>query len=134
MNERQPNRDPLSELRREQSERWQHGDRVLAESFVMRQSDLFSDGKLLIDFVFAEFCLRQDLGDSPSVDEYVRRFPQLENQIRPLLEGFQHADRKPPATPTASESTAASGMAPDVSTAASQSAGSIPLPERIGRY
>jgi len=134
MNECQPNRDPLSELRREQSERWQHGDRVLAESFVMRQSDLFSDGKLLIDFVFAEFCLRQDLGDSPSVDEYVRRFPQLENQIRPLLEGFQHGDRKPPATPTASESTAASGMAPDVSTAASQSAGSIPLPERIGRY
>jgi eukaryotic-like serine/threonine-protein kinase len=134
MNERQPNCDPLSELRREQSERWQQGDRVLAESFVMRQSALFSDGKLLIDFVFAEFCLRHDLGESPSVDEYVGRFPQLASQLRPLMEGFQDGDRKPRAQPTASESTAASGMAPDVSTAAPESFASIPQPERIGRY
>ncbi len=134
MNERQPNRDPLSELRREQTERWQQGDRVLAESFVMRQSDLFSDGQLLIDFVFAEFCLRHDLGESPSVDEYVSRFPQLASQLRPLLEGFRDGDRKPRAQPTASKSTAATGMAPGISTQAPASSASIPLPERIGRY
>jgi eukaryotic-like serine/threonine-protein kinase len=134
MNERQLIRDPLSELRREQSERWRQGDRVLAESFVMRQSALFSEGRLLIDFVFAEFCLRHDLGESPSVDEYVSRFPQLASQLRPLLEGFQNGDRKPLAQPTASKSTAASEMAPEVSTAAPASSTSIPLPERIGRY
>jgi eukaryotic-like serine/threonine-protein kinase len=134
MNERQPNRDPLSELRREQSERWQQGDRVLAESFAIRQSELFSDGRLLIDFVFAEFCLRHDLGESPSVDEYVSRFPQLANQLRPLLEGFRDGDRKLPPKPAASKSTAASGMAPGISSQVPASSASIPLPERIGRY
>jgi eukaryotic-like serine/threonine-protein kinase len=134
MNERQPNRDPLSELRREQSERWQQGDRVLAESFAIRQSELFSDGQLLIDFVFAEFCLRHDLGESPSVDEYVSRFPQLASQLRPLLEGFRDGDRKPLVEPAASKSTAASGIAPGISTQAPASSASISLPERIGRY
>jgi serine/threonine protein kinase/formylglycine-generating enzyme required for sulfatase activity len=134
MNEWQPNRDPLSELRREQSERWQQGDRILAESLMMRESVLFSDGKLLIDFVFAEFCLRKDLGDSPSVDDYVRRFPQLASQLRPLLEGYNPADRRPASKPAASDSTPDPGMASDDSTAQSQSAASIPLPQQIGRY
>ena len=70
MSESQPNRDPLSELRSEQSDRWRQGDRVPVESFVTR-SALFTEGNLLVDFVVAEFRLREDLGDTPTVDEYV---------------------------------------------------------------
>jgi len=134
MSECQPTRDPLAELRREQSGRSEPGDRVPADSLVTRQSALFSDGKALIDFVCAEFCLRRDLGDSPTVDEYLQRFPQLAEGLRPLLEDCNSADPKSGVRPTPCDSSPERGMAIDDPPRQPHSVQSVLLPERIGRY
>ncbi|HXY35924.1 MAG TPA: WD40 repeat domain-containing serine/threonine protein kinase, partial [Planctomycetaceae bacterium] len=106
MDDRAPISDPFSQLRQEQSQRWQRGERALAETFVSRQPSLLSDSKLLVELVVAEFQLRKDLGEDPSIEEYLRRFPPLASQLRQLLEECESSNRQPPANPHPTESTA----------------------------
>ncbi len=133
MSDSQPIRDPLSELRSEQGERWRQGERIPVESFVSR-SALLSDDNLLVNLVVAEFRLREDLGDAPTVDEYVTRFPQLGDRLRSLLERGKLAGSQALAERPVSDPTPQQGDASVESTAKSPPAPGSRLPERIGRY
>jgi formylglycine-generating enzyme required for sulfatase activity len=133
MSESQPNRDPLSELRSEQGEPWRQGDRIPVESIITR-SAMLPDDNLLVAFVVAEFRLRADLGDAPTVDEYITRFPQLGDQLRSLLERDRPTGLQTPAERPASDPTPQQGDASVESTAKSPPPSGTRLPERIGRY
>jgi len=64
-------------LRADQLQRWQRGQRVPAEVYLQEVPTLRDDPELAIDLIFSEFVLRRDvLGEAPSLDEYVARFPQ----------------------------------------------------------
>src|SRR5579872_3917363 len=76
----------LRSLRDDQRARWQRGEKRLVETYVETDPKLAADQKLLIDFVYAEFCLREECGENPRVAEYLKRFPQLATELRPLLE------------------------------------------------
>jgi serine/threonine protein kinase/tetratricopeptide (TPR) repeat protein len=78
--------EQLQRLSDEQRGRWLRGDRALVEAFFDRHPELRSDEKLLLDFILAEYTLRQELGDHPAAEEYFERFPDLKSQLQLLFE------------------------------------------------
>jgi tRNA A-37 threonylcarbamoyl transferase component Bud32 len=85
----------LRELTQDQRERWQRGDKRLVEQYFDDHKELRSDEKLLLDFVCSEFSLRQEHGDTPTLAEYVERFPALAQQLELLFEVMQAIDSEP---------------------------------------
>jgi tetratricopeptide (TPR) repeat protein len=62
-------------LRVDQRERWQTGERVLAESYLQKYPALRSDPDSAVDLVYNEFRLREQQGEQPTAEEYRQRFP-----------------------------------------------------------
>jgi eukaryotic-like serine/threonine-protein kinase len=62
-------------LRLDQRRRWRGGERPLAEEYLARHPELVGDAEAAVDLIFNEVLLREELGESPGVDEYRRRFP-----------------------------------------------------------
>jgi hypothetical protein len=78
--------DLVESLRLEQQERWQKGDRLVVESYLALHPRLRADQTSLLPLVYNEVLLREAAGESPSLAEYVQRFPQLAGQLSPLFE------------------------------------------------
>ena len=56
---------------------WASGDRVLVEAWLQQYPTLESDSESLLDLIYNEVVLREQKGEAPQRDEYLRRFPQL---------------------------------------------------------
>src|SRR5207248_2803923 len=54
-----------------------------------RMPRLHEGAEALLDLIFSEALLREELGEHPAADEYGRRFPQHEAQIRLQFEMHQ---------------------------------------------
>jgi hypothetical protein len=76
----------VDSFRSDQRRRWQRGDRVPAEAYLQSEPDLRADADQALELVYGEFLLREELGDTPTLDEYVRRFPQLAVRLRQQVE------------------------------------------------
>jgi hypothetical protein len=72
-------------LRAERQERWQRGDRVLAEEFVRCHPILQSDPERVVELIYHEKLLRDELGEKPQLEEYIQRFPQFAEQLKTLF-------------------------------------------------
>jgi serine/threonine protein kinase len=66
----------------EQNRRWREGCRVCVEELLERCSSLSLDDECLLDLIYNEIRLRDDAGDTPTLAEYQRRFPQLGDALR----------------------------------------------------
>ncbi len=64
-----------------QQQRWEAGDRVTVEQLVSEHPDVADQPDVLMDLIYGETLLREAAGEQPNEEEYVRRFPQLEQQI-----------------------------------------------------
>ena len=73
--------DVVAVLRVDQRQRWQAGERVPVEAYLERFPDVGADGEGVLDLVYSEFLLREELGEIPTLDEYRERFP---TQVGPL--------------------------------------------------
>jgi tetratricopeptide (TPR) repeat protein len=73
----------------DQHERWQRGERVLAEAYLEREPQLGSDTEKILDLVYHEIVLREERGETPRLEEYLGRFPQLTDQLRLHFEVHQ---------------------------------------------
>jgi tetratricopeptide (TPR) repeat protein len=73
----QPTLPPVDRLLAEQRQCWQRGERVPAEVYLEQHPALRSNASAVLDLVFHEVLLRRQLGESPPLEEYQRRFPQL---------------------------------------------------------
>jgi WD40 repeat protein/serine/threonine protein kinase len=69
-------------LARDQQQRWREGDPVPVEVYVREHPELRSDGDGLMDLMCNEWALREELGETISLDEYIGRFPDLEQSLR----------------------------------------------------
>lgn len=69
-------------LRADQSDRWQKGERVQVEHYLAQYPGLLSDGEALLDLIHAEILLREQLGDTPRLEEYIDRFPAQARQLQ----------------------------------------------------
>jgi tetratricopeptide (TPR) repeat protein/tRNA A-37 threonylcarbamoyl transferase component Bud32 len=98
----------LQRLRADQAERWRCGEPVQVESYLEREPALASDADALLDLVYSEVMLREEQGEQPTLEEYLRRFPKYEASLRrqfdlhqalaaaSLLTSFQNPDTHPP--------------------------------------
>jgi predicted Ser/Thr protein kinase len=76
-------------LRVDQRQRWQTGERVLAESYFQRYPNLRADVEAAVDLIYAEFLLRERHGEQPAADEYRQRFPELTGLLGAQIELHQ---------------------------------------------
>jgi len=60
----------------DQEHRWRRGDRVPLESYLRDYPDLGTPETVPADLVLAEYELRRELGDEPSLAEFEARFPR----------------------------------------------------------
>jgi WD40 repeat protein len=79
----------LALLRADQARRWQRGERLPAEAYLAQLPPLRADGETAVDLICSEVLLRERLGESPGVDEYVQRFPQFADQLRTQFELYR---------------------------------------------
>jgi WD40 repeat protein len=66
----------------EQQACWHQGERVPVENFLARQPALAADAEAALDLIGNELLLRRELGDTPTLAEYLERFPQWAAQIK----------------------------------------------------
>src|SRR6478609_4282793 len=65
----------------EQTRHWRSGERVHVETLLERHPALGPNREALLDLVYHEIMLREQLGETPSLDEYRRRFPDLADDL-----------------------------------------------------
>jgi len=73
-------------LRSDQRQRWSRGERVMVESYVESHPALANDQTVLLDLIEEEYCLRHEIGEQPTPEEYVQRFPSLGERVLERLE------------------------------------------------
>jgi hypothetical protein len=78
--------DLAAVLRVDQRQRWQNGERVPAESYLERHPGVRADGEAVVDLIFNEFLLREQLGERPNAAEFLRRFPDCADVLGPQIE------------------------------------------------
>jgi serine/threonine protein kinase/tetratricopeptide (TPR) repeat protein len=65
---------------------WRDGERLSVEAFLKEFPPLTQDDDELLDLIYNEVVLREEHGESPELDEYLRRFPQYSAELRDQFE------------------------------------------------
>jgi hypothetical protein len=79
----------LAVVRVDQQQRWQNGEQLLAEDYFRLYPSLQAQTENALLLVYGEFLLRKQLGETPTTEEYLRRFPRLAGQLRLQFELHQ---------------------------------------------
>ena len=80
----------------DQWRRWHAGERIQAERYLQTHPALAAAWADSFELVSAEFHIRQELGENPSLEEYLARFPQFAAKLHKLETRLQPSS--PPAT------------------------------------
>jgi WD40 repeat protein len=102
----------------DQAERFRLGQGVPAEAYLESFPSVRDDPEQAVDLIFAEFLLREELGEQPAPEELLRRFPQHAGVLKLQVELHQAmgADLEPTADRVATlgdRREIASGTAPE---------------------
>jgi serine/threonine protein kinase len=73
----------------DQRECWLAGKRILAESYLQMLPDMEKEPDRVLDLIYAEFLLREEQGEKPTVDEYCCRFPKYAGPLKVQVELHQ---------------------------------------------
>ncbi len=71
-----------TKLLAEQRRRWLGGERVPVEELSRANATSNVDHETILDLIYQEVLLREEHGELPEIDEYVKRFPQLADELR----------------------------------------------------
>jgi serine/threonine-protein kinase len=66
----------------DQWQRWQQGERVPAEVYLQMHPGLAEAPDDAFDLVYGEFLLREELGEQPTTEDFLKRFPQYHLQFQ----------------------------------------------------
>src|SRR5262245_1667446 len=72
----------LERMLEEQRQRWQQGELLRVEACLMQQPALREDPEAVLQLVFGEVLLREQTGETPSLQEFQNRFPELAAQLK----------------------------------------------------
>ena len=78
MNQIPPDRERLVE---DMGIRWGRGERLLVESYLSSDPALCDTPEVLLDLIYQEVVLRERRGETPTLEEYKGRFPELASQL-----------------------------------------------------
>jgi serine/threonine protein kinase len=71
----------------DQHQRWQAGERIPAETYLSMHPALSAAWADAFELVSAEFRLRQELGENPTLEEFAKRFPNYAGRLQRLDAG-----------------------------------------------
>ena len=74
--------DLLDVLETDRAERWRRGDRVKAEKYLRKYPAIRDDKEAALVIIYGEYYLRKELGEGPSLMEYIARFPAHARRLR----------------------------------------------------
>jgi serine/threonine-protein kinase len=77
---------PALALRLEQARRWRNRDRLPAEEYLARHPELNANPEYGLEVVYGELLLREEEGETPGIEEFLRRFPQFASQLQRLFD------------------------------------------------
>ncbi len=69
-------------LRADQLRRWQRGHRITVEEYLSNLTPLRADPELVLDLIYNEIVAREQTGERPTLEEYLRRFPEHQESLR----------------------------------------------------
>jgi eukaryotic-like serine/threonine-protein kinase len=72
----------LALLLKHQRRAWSQGERVLVETYLDEQPQVRADVQAVLDLIYNEIMLREEAGESPQLEEYLDRFPELDTELR----------------------------------------------------
>jgi WD40 repeat protein len=84
-----PSDDAAAIVSIDQYERWLGGDRIAAEEYARLLPDDARRQQALCDVVYGEYLLREQLGEHPSIGDYLRRFPAVAGLLSRQIELHQ---------------------------------------------
>ena len=70
-----------SVLRVDQHERGVRGEWVPAETYLDAYPTVAADGEACVDMIYAEYLLREEIGEPPVLEEFQRRFPAYATEL-----------------------------------------------------
>jgi len=76
----------LERLCDDQVRRWNAGQRVPAEAYLARHPSLQAQSESAFELIYGEYLLREQLGESPPLDEFRWRFPRFAGRFERQLE------------------------------------------------
>jgi tetratricopeptide (TPR) repeat protein/predicted Ser/Thr protein kinase len=71
----------LAEVLAKQRVLWQRGEHVLVEHLLVEAAALLDQPAAILDLIYNEMILREEHGEQPRLEEYVRRFPHLAHEL-----------------------------------------------------
>jgi hypothetical protein len=81
-----PSHGLLAALLAEQGRRWREGECVPVEALLEAHPTLGASSDAILDLIYNELLLREQRGETPTPEEYRRRFPQLAEALALLFE------------------------------------------------
>src|SRR5262245_4606638 len=87
-------------LRIDQQQRWRAAERVPAEDYLRLCPALEREPELALELVYAEFLLREELGEAPQLEEYQHRFRAQAARLRQQIDLRRALESVPASTPT----------------------------------
>jgi serine/threonine protein kinase/Tfp pilus assembly protein PilF len=91
----------ISELCEDQRRCWAGGDPVPVETYLRQRPALAADREAVLDLIYNEIYLRTEKGDRPQLDEYLRRFPHLADELHLQFDVHMALESDPVTRPTA---------------------------------
>jgi hypothetical protein len=88
----------------DQAERFRLGEGVSAETYLDGFPTVRDNPEAAVDLIFAEYLLREEMGEVPTAEEYVCRFPQHASALELQAELHEAIGAGPSAAPTLAES------------------------------
>ncbi len=121
----------LAVLRADMALRWETGEKLTAQWYLDRYSDLGED--TIVALVYEEFCLREEDDEHPVASEYLARYPGVSGSLQRVLEIHDLVGSGTPVTVSPSSLgdgvAASAAVLPD----AGQTIGGFSLVEELGR-
>src|SRR4051812_5188979 len=65
----------------DQRERWLRGEPVVVEAYLEQHPSLRAHDDTILDLIYNEVVVREEIGEEPRLDEYQRRFPHWASQL-----------------------------------------------------
>jgi WD40 repeat protein/serine/threonine protein kinase len=69
-------------LRIDQRQRWQSGQPLRVEDYLQALPTLKAEHEAVLDLIYNEFVLREEAGQTPTLEEYQQRFPELSGALK----------------------------------------------------
>src|SRR5437016_3464060 len=73
--------DSLDALLDRQKQAWIEGSRPTVDE-ILKDSALPADADSLLDLIYNEIVVREEIGETPALDEYLERYPQLQEDLK----------------------------------------------------